>query len=165
MSVSIQAKTSPNELISFISVLDDAIDWNASYLDFETEEDRKTEYRKTHDLSKLVLRKDAVPTYFVFKHPRRADITTEMRKLMSALNADAPPDLLREICDAAFLGTQEGSDAQRTPAPKVNGKITVAYLQGLEDAGVFVEICWAFAGEYHRASEALNKKSVDTLGK
>ena len=153
MATSIKPTTNPGEVLSIIPVVDDAIDWAASFPDLADEEMKRKRYSEDHDMSVLVFVQGSKPTIFQFAHPARADISTEVRKLYTRFGSGSgnAPDLFREVFNLAYQGKREGLDGEREPAPKHNGEIVTQYFQGIEDAGIFQELSLAFIEAYRRS--------------
>lgn len=118
MGIKLEKVTDGKKTLKIISVLDSAIDWEASYADPEDleeetskeeknnnnnelpdvivadhenvplEKQKKDHYSRHHDESKLRFKKDDLPTLFVFAHPHRVDVARKMRELASNMYAD-----------------------------------------------------------------------------
>jgi len=117
MSVKMQQTTDQKKLLRLITVVDSAIDWDASYPDpMDLQEDEESEmlddvsslpkikevkagltpteekkehYKKHHDETKLKYKGDDAPTVFVFSHPHRADVARKMREIASGIYSDS----------------------------------------------------------------------------
>lgn len=153
MAINLKAKIDKAQTISLVSIHDDAIDWSQTFPGIEPEEKRKA-FKECLDLGQICFA--GTPTLFVFAHPRRVDIATEMRKVYSAIysnNGDLKnrPDLLSEIWHIAFRGTREGEKGEQKAAPRVDGKIAQDFMQGLEDADVMDELALKFLAAYKRS--------------
>ena len=131
---------------------------------------KKAHYKKSHCTDKLKFKTNDLPTQFVFGHPHRVDVARKVREIGSAIYAaeqrgqknKADKDMFTAVFHHFFLGTEEGFSGDRVPPPRIGGKVTDEYLQGLEDAEVFVELNVAFM-RIHNVDR--NKERGETLGK
>jgi len=182
MAIKLAAKTEAGQLLKLVMSTDSAIDWEKTYPNFEEElaeeapdeyddeeaetltlTERKIEhYKKSHDATKLVFKEAGEgeeidePTFFVFKHPSRAEVARTLRAMYSKMfgGKKGGGDMYTETFHLTYLGTQEGIHGAIEDAPRVGGKITNKYFQMLEDANVIEEIGTAYM-------KVLNKKTED----
>jgi hypothetical protein len=108
---------------------------------------KKAKYQTEHDLTKLKFKDGDEPTLFVFHHPHRVDVAQRVRELagdMRDTKKKTDRDMLTAVFNNFFAGIEEGFKGERQAAPRVNGRLSVDYLQGLEDAEVFIELNAAF---------------------
>jgi hypothetical protein len=160
MAIQIKKVTGSDKLLKIISVLDSAIDWDKSFSqgnDDYTLEDKQKLYEKDHEISRLVFLTeidhvtgqtvDLKPTMFIFNHPLKVEISRKIRSVWSnnlARGVSGKSDLFTDIFNVAYMGTEEGLDGGILElAPRRDGVITDAYMQGLEDSGVFEELSTA----------------------
>lgn len=163
MGIEIKKVTSGDRLLKIISVLDDAIDWEKSFPDERDSsiEEKQRVYERDHDLSQLVFLEDKKPTMFVFKHPLRVDVSRKIRNVytLNLSRGSARSDMFTDIFHVSYLGTEEGIDGGiLAEAPRRDSLITDAYMQGLEDSGVFEEIAQTVVA-------IINKKPTNNLNK
>lgn len=162
MAIKIEKRTASNRLLKVVSVRDDAIDWKRSFAEEpDADEDwKRAEYTRFHDTSKLVYLDDLKPTFFIFDHPARVDVSRKVRAVYSAALATkkGSSDLFTEVFNVAFLGIEEGFDAVMAQAPRREGVIGDVYMQGLEDSGVFEEVASVFIDALNRKNSEPDKK-------
>ncbi len=147
MAIKLNKVTASNQLLKLVSVTDDAIDWDQSFPDISSIEKKKAHYHRTLRAQELVIKDGEQVTVFVFKHPKRVDVSKDIRNLYARMqNQVKNSDLLTEVWEKAFVGTQEGfaDESQLTQPPKVDGEISESYTQALLDAGVFGELAFLF---------------------
>ena len=147
MAIKLNRVTASNQLLKLVSVTDEGIDWDKSFPNIAGLEKKKAHYHKTLRAKELVAKDGEEITVFIFKHPKRVDVSKEIRGLYARMqNQVKETDLLTEVWEKAFVGTQEGfsDEAQLTCPPKIDGEITEEYIQALQDAKVFGEIALLF---------------------
>lgn len=163
MGIKIEKTTNASLQLKLISVKDSAIDWAASYPDEAELAQKKAVYQNEYDLQKLVFVEGEKPTLFVFRHPKRVDVSRKIRGIFSQqINGQAQQDLFTEIWNTSFVGTEEGLDGGAlVEADRRGNRITDNFFQALEDSGVFEELAAAFcriANNDRTSEEARSKK-------
>lgn len=152
MAVKLERKTQDKQLLKLVSVIDDAIDWDAMYPDETSDERKKVRYKDSYDIQELKFVEGKQPSLFVFQHPHRVEIARKIRHIVSAqIQGKVTSDMHTELWDIAYLGLQDGMDgAEREEPPRRDGHITDGFFQTLEDSGVFLELGTAFLSLAHR---------------
>lgn len=189
MAVKLEKVTDPNQMLKVVVSIDSAIDWDRSMPDFEdTPEDEPEEdddegmeeegednslvarkqraYRRDHDATKLVFKEGDEPTFFVFKHPRRAEVARKLRGLYGEMFSGGvgkkkkiSNDMYSATFNAAYVGSHDGFEGAMQEAQRIHGNITNQYWQMLEDAGVVEELGTAYFKELgKRRQDNVNAK-------
>jgi hypothetical protein len=178
MAVKLQKITSRDALLNVVSVLDSAIDWEASYPshedvemlgqeypDMELVEAKREHYSKTHDLSKIMFSSKDIPTVFVFEHPHRADVSRAMREIATGVHFDSSKtkmsksdkDTFSQIFHRFYVGAREGFSIEKmAPLQRINGRLSEDTVQEIEDANVFIELNVAFLNVYNAKRDISN---------
>lgn len=147
MAIELKKVTDKTQTVKIVSSKDAAIDWDATYPEIDDYDKKEEKYSKNHKTSELTFLENAKPTLFVFKHPKRAEIAREIRKIYShsfRANKKNQDDVFTEIFQTTFLGTEEGFESKLDHVPKIDGLIPDDYFQALEDAEVFQELSLAY---------------------
>lgn len=165
MAIKIHAITQNKQLLKMVSVLDDAIDWEATYPDESSQPRKESRYKSERNVNDLTFKEGESPTVFVFEHPDRVDVARKVRGLyqrgISSAGSKDQNDIWTEVWDKTFLGTQEGFEGKLEAPTRRGDHITDGYFQGVEDAGVFEEFAGAFldiGGKNKAAERAAAKK-------
>jgi hypothetical protein len=163
MAIDISRKTAPDLVLRVVSVIDDAINWDLSYPELSSKEEKEEAYAQGHKIDDLVFYEGKEPTVFVFKHPRRLDVSRQLKILFTKMQGVAGKaievEVLEEAIQLTYVGHAEGLKAEVQEISRTESKrIPFDIIQGLLDAGVLNELASVVMSEAAKPAQTSEKK-------
>jgi hypothetical protein len=159
MAIKLVQETKIAEYVKLISVVDDAIDWDASYQNAEKKEDETTEEAKkrahveTRDYSQVVYLEGKEPTVFVFKNPKLLENSRSLSNIQMGVAGvgrvkNEACDLWYRTFDVLCVGTAENmlDEPKALPRDKHTKMLTREVQESLSAQGIVSEMAGILIG-------------------
>jgi hypothetical protein len=137
--------------LEFVSVADEAIDWENTYPDIVEEDKKRSKFRDDRDYSKVAFKADEEPTVLVFKSPRVIDNAVKIRDTMiqcsefkegmseeEAGRSFKVSEACMRLFRTCFVGYKDGFKGKLVKN-RINGQIPEDFIAAMFEQGIIEE--------------------------
>jgi hypothetical protein len=142
MAMKLKGSVREGSELVLLSRFDDAIDWEKSFPELQTLEEKLEAYEKKYDHTLLSLKSDSAPTFFVFKDPRLTTVAAAVRSKLTSVKAMIGKDTADDVVvvwDVMAIGYRELDETTEFRRDREKN-IAREHMQALEENGALREL-------------------------